>query len=264
MRRWGPMVCVIASCCLALPGASAERRALRVCADPNNLPFSDEERAGFENELAVLLAQDLSLRLEYTWWAQRRGALRSTLKAELCDVVMGVPSSSALAATTKPYYTSSYVFVTRQQDELDIESFDDARLRTLRVGVQLVGDDYQNTPPVHALSARGISDNVRGFSVLGDYGEKTPAAAILRAVEVGEVDVALVWGPLAGYYARQSSSALRLRATPAADRGLPMRFDISMGVRRKDDAFRQRLDAFLARRRSSIEQLLSRYGVPRL
>jgi mxaJ protein len=249
---------------LAVPAVSAApNKTLRVCADPNNLPFSDQDGAGFENELAQLLARDQGAQLEYTWWAQRRGALRSTLKAELCDVVMGVPSSLDMVATTKPYYTSSYVFVSKAERNLDLTSFDDPRLRSLQIGVQLVGDDYTNTPPVHALSARGICDNVRGYSVLGDYGEKTPAARILRAVATGEVDVAVVWGPLAGYVAAHSEHPLRLIPTPAADGSLPMRFSISMGVRRKDQQRLAQLNGFITRKQPQIDALLRRYGVPR-
>lgn len=249
---------------LAVPGASgAHPGVLRVCADPNNLPFSSEAGDGFENELGQLMARELGRRVEYTWWAQRRGALRSTLKAELCDVVMGVPASLDLVATTRPYYSSSYVFVSQAARGLDIASFDDPRLRSLRVGVQLVGDDYTNTPPVHALSARGVTNNVRGYSVLGDYAEPTPAARIVHAVEQGEVDVAVVWGPLAGYVARKSSVPLRLVPTPPSDGALPMRFAIAMGVRKADHGLRRELDAVIARRGPEIDALLSRYGVPR-
>jgi mxaJ protein len=247
--------------CLALPGASAPQRPLRVCADPNNLPFSDQAGSGFENELARLLARELGRPLEYTWWAQRRGALRSTLKAGSCDVVMGIPRALDSVATSKPYYTSSYVFVSKLDRGLDISSFDDPRLRTLRVGVQLVGDDYANTPPVHALSARGISDNIQGFSVLGDYGEKLPAASILKAVEAGDLDVAIVWGPLAGYVAR--TTPLKLTFTPATDGPWPMRFAMSMGVRRDDRALLAQLNAFIVHRQPHIDALLERYGVPR-
>jgi mxaJ protein len=238
----------------ALPGT------LRVCADPNNLPFSDQEGAGFENELARLLARDRGQRLEYTWWPQHRGALRNTLNAGLCDVVMGVPTSLDHLATTRPYYTSSYVFVTRAEQALDVRSFDDARLRRLKIGVQLVGDDYANTPPVHALSARGIVDNVRGYSVLGDYGQRMPAAPILRDVEAGVLDLAIVWGPFAGFYAQRSRVKLELVPTPARDGELPLRFAIGMGTRRSEPRLLQELDAFIARRQHAIDAIVRRYG----
>jgi mxaJ protein len=261
MRRW---ISLLLGLGLLGPCVSAAEPArLRVCADPNNLPFSDRQRRGFENELASLLAKDTAKRLDYIWWAQRRGAIRSTLKAGLCDVVIGVPTSLDLLATTKPYYTSTYVFVSRADRGLDVRSFDDARLHNLRIGVQLVGDDYANTPPVSALSARHIVDNVRGYSVLGDYGEELPAAGILSAVTAGEIDLAVVWGPLAGYYARKSAVALQLAPTPAVDGEVPLRFAIGMGVRRDDVARLAQLDAFITRRKPDIDALLARYGVPR-
>jgi mxaJ protein len=241
--------------------AAPPAKPLRVCADPNNLPFSNQQGLGFENALAEMLGATLKRPVEYTWWAQRRGAIRSTLKAGLCDVVMGVPTSLQVLEVTVPYYRSSYVFVTRA-DAVTISSFDDPRLRYWAIGVQLVGDDYHNTPPVHALSARGISDNVRGYSVLGDYAEPLPAARILEAVERREVDVAIVWGPLAGYFALHHPG-LRLTPTPADDGPLPMRFEIGMGVRRADHQLRQELDSFIVQQRPRIDQLLVRYGVPR-
>jgi mxaJ protein len=126
-----------------------------------------------------------------------------------------------------------------------------------------VGDDYANTPPVHALSARGISDNVRGYSVLGDYAQTTPSARIVAAVEAGEVDIALVWGPLAGYFAQRARQSLRLTPTPEQDSGLPMRFAIGMGVRRTDQALKEKLEAFIVRHAPRINALLDEYGVPR-
>jgi mxaJ protein len=261
MRRW--LWLVLAVGLLGPTAQAADAGALRVCADPNNLPFSDREAQGFENELGRLIAKDRGQRLEYTWWAQRRGAIRNTLKAGQCDVILGVPTSLELLATTKPYYTSTYVFVSTEARDLDVRSFDDPRLRRLRIGVQLVGDDYANTPPVHALSVRSIVDNVRGYSVLGDYGQAMPAAAILKAVESGEIDVAIVWGPLAGYYAQRSPLKLRLVPTPPKDGELPLTFAIGMGVRRGDRALLERLNAFIARRQPAIDALLTRYGVPR-
>jgi mxaJ protein len=258
LLHWLPVVALA----LVVPGAEAgQRKPLRVCSDPNNLPFSDEAGAGFEDELALLLGRELRRPVEHVWWAQRRGAIRNTLKAGLCDVIMGVPTALDSLAVTEPYYRSSYVFVTRAAGP-DISSFDDQRLRELTVGVQLVGDDYVNTPPVHALSARGISDNLRGYSVLGDYGEKTPASPILRAVQKGELDVAIVWGPLAGHYARQHSD-LRLTPTPAADGPLPMRFAIGMGVRKGDQELRRELNRFIAQQQPRIDTILNAYGVPR-
>ncbi|HYG65191.1 MAG TPA: substrate-binding domain-containing protein [Thermoanaerobaculia bacterium] len=241
-------------------------RTLRVCADPNNLPFSNRQLEGFENEIAKVIAREMGARVEYTWWAQRRGFFRNTLRAGLCDVVMGVPSSFELAMATRPYYRSSYVFVYPKDSGITVRSFDDPALRRLRVGVQMIGDDLHNAPPAHALASRGVIDNVRGYSVYGDYREPNPPARIVEAVAAGEIDVAVVWGPLAGYFARrQAVPPLEIvPVSPQIDLPfLPFVYDISMGVRREDTALRDELDAILERRRPEIEAILDRYGVPR-
>jgi quinoprotein dehydrogenase-associated probable ABC transporter substrate-binding protein len=237
---------------------------LRVCADPNNLPFSNDRQEGFENALARLLATDLERPLAYVWWPQRRGFIRNTLNAGACDVVMGVPAGFDLALTTRAYYRSSYVFVSLRSRNLRLQSLDDPRLRSLRVGVQMIGDDFANSPPAHALSSRGIVSNVVGYSVLGDYSQANPPARIVEAVSKGDVDAAIVWGPLAGFFAARAPAPLALvPVSPERDGVLPFAFDISMAVRRSDDALKARLDAFLERRHAAIDAILRSYGVPR-
>jgi mxaJ protein len=204
------------------------------------------------------------MEVEYAWWAQRRGFIRNTLNADRCDVVAGVPANYEPTLTTRPYYRSSYVALTRQDRGLQIESLDDPRLRELRIGVQMIGDDFANTPPAHALSRRGIVDNIRGYPVYGDYREPNPAAGIVTAVADGSIDVALVWGPLAGYFARRAPVPLTLApVTPPADPPLTFVFDIAMGVRQEDRTLRDALDAALARRRADIARVLDAFGVPR-
>jgi mxaJ protein len=249
-----------------LAGCSPEPKVLRVCADPNNLPFSNRAGEGFENRLAQLVARDLGMTVEYTWWAQRRGYVRNTLKEGQCDVWPGVATQVEMLATTQPYYRSTYVFVTRADRHLAIASLDDPQLRSLRIGVQMIGDDSSNTPPTHALARRGIVQNVRGYMLYGDYSKPNPPAAIVEAVDRGEVDVAVVWGPLAGYFARRAEHPLDLRpVTPWLDGPQwPMVFDISMGVRKDDVALRDRLDEVLARRAPEVRDLLTSYGVPRV
>jgi mxaJ protein len=255
------LVAVAVGAC-ATPG----KPVLRVCADPNNLPFSNDRREGFENRIAELLAADLGARVEYTWWAQRRGFVRSTLREGICDVLLGVPSSFELAQTSRPYYRSTYVFVSRTDRALDLSSFDDPRLRHLKLGVQMVGDDFANTPPAHALSARGMVTNIIGFSVLDDYTKPNPPARVMDAVAAGEVDAAVVWGPLAGYFARREPVPLTLAAvSPQIDPPfLPFVFDISMAVRRGDTDRLRMVDDFIVRRGAAIDRLLSEYGVPRV
>jgi len=248
------------------PSTKSERTALRVCADPNNLPFSNDRLEGFENKIAAIFARDLNTEVQSTWWAQRRGFFRNTLRAGACDLVVGVPSSFELALTTSPYYRSTYVFVYRKDRHLNVRSFDDAVLHKVKIGVQMIGDDFANTPPAHALSNRGIIGNVRGYTLYGDYAQANPPARIIEAVARGEVDVAVAWGPLAGYFARRQKVPLEVvPVSPEIDLPfLPFVYDISMGVRRGDDAFREELDRVLARRRAEIEAILDEYGVPRV
>jgi mxaJ protein len=239
---------------------------LRVCADPNNLPFSNRRLEGFENRIAELIAREMNATVEYTWRAQRRGFIRETLRAGACDVVIGMPSSLELALTTAPYYRSTYAFVYRKGRGLNVRSFDDPALRNVRIGVQMIGDDFANTPPAHALSSRHIVANVKGYSVYGDYAQENPPARIIEAVARGEVDVAVAWGPLAGYFAKRQHVPLEVvPVSPQIDLPfLPFVYDISMGVRHGDDEFREQLDEILARKSLEIEGILDEYGVPRV
>jgi mxaJ protein len=250
---------------LLLLGATREA-PLRVCADPNNLPFSNDRMQGFENRIADLIARDRGTSVEYTWWAQRRGFVRNTLNARSCDVILGVPTGMDMVLRTAPYYRSTYVFVTRRDRGLRIASLDDPALRRLRVGVQLIGDDGANTPPAHALSRRGIVRNVRGYTVYGDYTTDSPPSRIIDAVVKGEVDVAIAWGPMAGYWAKHAGAPLVLTpVSPQIDLPfLPFVFDIAMGVRRGDSTLRASLDSSLVRHRGDIRAILDAYGVPRV
>ena len=254
----------IALCALSLVAIASE--PLRICADPNNLPFTNSNGEGFENKIAALLARDLGTRVEYTWFAQRRGFLRNTLTAQKCDVVMGLPVDTDAAWTTKPYYRSTYVFVTRRSRHLHVRSFDDPQLRQLRIGVELVGDDGANTPPAHALSRRGIVRNVVGYSVYGDYRTNSPPSAIIGAVARGDIDVAAAWGPMAGYFAAQQAVPLDVSPVqPQVDgRFLPQTFSIAMATRRRDEIRHEQLQQFIDRRRSEIDAILAAYHVPRI
>jgi len=242
------------------------QRQLRVCADPNNLPFSNERLEGFENKLAELIAHELNATLTYTWWAQRRGFIRNTLKAATCDLLMGVPKRLDAVLTTSPYYRSTYVFVYRPEDGLAVRSLDDPILRTVKIGVQLIGNDGANSPPAHALARRHIIENVVGYSVYGDYAQPNPTARIIEAVATGAIDVAVVWGPIASYFARSQPVPLAVvPVTPSRDTPtLPFVFDIALGVRWGEEAFRAELDAILQRRQPDINRILDEYGVPRV
>jgi mxaJ protein len=262
----GAAVAALAVAVVAATPAPGSRGALRVCADPNNLPFSNRAGEGFENRIAERLAGAMGVELRYTWWPQRRGFLRNTLAAGRCDVVMGITRAVEGVAPTRPYYRSSYVFATGP-GRPPVASFDDPALRRLRVGVALVGDDGVNPPPEQALARRGIIDNVVGFTVFGDYARPDPALDPLRALARGDVDVVAVWGPLAGYFGHRERLALTLTpVSPAHDAGVPFVFEIAAGVRPgpADAELRRRLDRALFQQRASIDRILDEYGIPRI
>ena len=247
------------------PRASAQRAGpLRVCADPNNIPFSNSAGQGFENRIAELIARDLHRPLEYTWHAQRRGFIRNTLNAYRCDLVIGIPRHDPMVLTTIPYYRSTYVFVYRADRGVHVRSFDDPGLRHMRIGLHLIGDDYNALPPGIALERRGLIRNVVGYSIYGDYAQPNPPARLIDAVAGGDVDVAVAWGPLAGYFAAREPVAMVVVpvSPPMAMPGMPFDFAISLGVRHADTAFADRLDQLLLRRRDEIRRILTAYAVP--
>jgi quinoprotein dehydrogenase-associated probable ABC transporter substrate-binding protein len=259
------VVTVAVAAFAALPAVADEAgNELRVCADPNNLPFSNDRNGGFENAIAQLFAKETGQSVAYTWWAQRRGFIRNTLKAGNCDVIMGVPVGLDMVETTRPYYRSSYVFVSRSDRQLDIASMTDPRLRTLKIGIQLIGDDGFNTPPGHALAMQGIVDNVVGYTVYGDYRRPDPPSQILEALARDEIDIAAVWGPLGGYFARGSPVKLTVVPITDTERFAPLlfQFDIAIGVRKGDDKRKEELDQLISRNSVQIAQILDRFGVP--
>jgi mxaJ protein len=242
----------------------SEAADLRVCADPNNLPYSNDQKQGFENQLAALIGKDLNMQVTYFWFPQRSAFFRKTLNGGVCDVVMGVPAGFDEADTTRPYYHSSYVFIARRDRHLHITSFDDPRLRKLKIGVHILGEEDDSLPPVHAFTTRGIVRNLVGFSIFGNLNETNPSADLIKAVTDGKVDVAVAWGPLAGYYVRRSPVPLEINPIESDPTlpALPFHYDIAIGVRHGDDVLKQSLNAELLRRRAAIHRILSSYGIP--
>jgi mxaJ protein len=254
------------ACCLAFLAlaaacaAAAESRELRVCADPDNLPYSHADGGGFENHIARLVAEEMGASLRYEWLPQRRGFVRKSIGAGVCDLFIGVPSDFERVMTTRPYYRSGYVFVHRA--DAPLRSFDDPALTRKRIGVQLVGNDLAATPPGHALALRGASGNVAGFTI---YGEGPAAQRMVQALAASQLDAALIWGPQAGYFARRAAVPLALSpaVAPPELAAMPFELAISMGVRRADRALRDELNAILERRRADIDAILAAYSVPR-
>jgi mxaJ protein len=214
-----------------------------------------------ENRLAQLVARELGDRVSYTWWPQRRGFVRRTLFAGRCDLVIGFPADAPGVATTRSYYRSTYVFV-RRAAEPPVHSFDDPALRRLPIGVHFTGADG-NPPPAQALAERHLAGNLISFSIYGDYSSPSPPARLIEAVASGTVDVAVAWGPLAGYFARRQRVPLAIDAVePSGAPGLPMTFAIAMAVRPDDVELRDRVQRVLDRRKSAICRVLAEYGVP--
>jgi mxaJ protein len=261
IRRVG-WIAIIGALGIARAEAAAADQPLKVCADPNNLPFSNAAGEGFENRIAALIADRLGRPLQFVWRAQRRGFLRDGLNAGDCDLVAGAPSANHMIGTTAPYYRSMYVFVTRP-GEPAVSSFDDPTLRSRTIGVQLIGDSGANTPPAEALAKRGHIANVRGFSVYGDYRKQNPVTPIIDAVADGSIDVAAVWGPIAGYFASQRTPPLVVTRIEAGLTDLmPLMFDISMGVRKSEPELREKVQQALDDLKPRIKLVLEEFHVP--
>jgi mxaJ protein len=254
------------------PPAMAQRPApltpgvLRVCADMDNLPFSNQKGEGYENKIANLIANEWHSRLEYVWWPIRRGYYRM-LNGTYCDLVIESPVGIDQAGATKPYYRSGYMFLSRKGSGFEnINSLADPRLKKLKIGVNLfVSTDGEHSPPEMALSRYGVVGNLVGYSVA--YDETTRPEDIINAVAKKDVDLAIVWGPQAGYFAKKSPVPLVL--TPLAAEvdsatGYPMSYNIGMAVRRKDREFRDSLQILLDRKAPEIQNILKEYGVPAL
>lgn len=254
-KLWSPIAVI-----LAMPAGAG---VLRVCADPNNLPFSNRAGAGFENRIAALVASDLNANLEYVWAAARKSSVEHSLNEGQCDLMLGVPRDIPAALTTAPYYQSTYVFVSRKDRKLGVTSLNDAALEKLRIGIHITGDSY--APPAVVLARRGLSANLVGFTLLGKTGEANPPARLIEAVARGDVDLAIVWGPFAGYFAKSSKTPLEIAPVrPAAFAGVPFTFAMSAAVSTGNAPLRGEVQRALARECRAIAALLNEYAVPRV
>ena len=248
-------------CAVSGRASADDAKQLRVCGDPNNLPFSNEKLEGLENKIADVIAKDLGATVEYTWWPHQRGVVKRALNTKRCDVMLGIPKGYDPVLWTKPYYRTGYVLAYRKDRKLKLRSLDDPALKTLKIGVQV------NTPPHDALGARGIADNVVGYQLMFDsnfHADEYPGKVVEDLV-AGTIDVALVWGPIAGYFAKKKGAPIEivlLEAKP--DSAERFAFEISMGVRKADKELKAKLEEALARRHDEIAHILGDFGVPLL
>lgn len=266
-QPWCGALLGLAALALAAP-ASAQRPGplepgvLRVCADPDNMPSSNDKSEGFENKLASMIAKEWNSKLRYVWYPTRRGYFR-ILNGRYCDVAMEAPAGMDMTGATKPYFRSAYVFVARKGSGLeDLQSLADPRLKKLKIGVNVYTSDAENSPPAMALSQYGVVGNLTGYSTFFD--DQNRPQDIINAVAKKDVDIAIAWGPVAGYYAKQSSVPLVLTPLPERDSlsNTPFRYSIGLAVRRTDKEFKDSLQTLLDRKAPEIQALLKEYGVP--
>lgn len=260
--RLAVVAMAVAACCPARQAAAATDRTLTVCADPGNLPYSDAAGEGFGNRIARLIAEDLHASLRYVWAPERRGFLRRAFQEAGCDMVPAIPSGLPGVSATRPYFASGYVIV-RKRSLPPIQSFDDPALRRLRIGLPLLGAEGTNIPAARSLATRGLADRVVGFPVW-HFDSTRPQSGIVDAVAAGRIDLAILWGPFAGYFASPHGRALALDPVPAdpAQPGLPATYAIAVGVRPGADALRDEIDGALARRAGTIHAMIAAYNVP--
>jgi quinoprotein dehydrogenase-associated probable ABC transporter substrate-binding protein len=241
-------------------GASAELvdpKTFRVCADPRNLPFSDESGEGFENKLAELFARKLGEPTSYTYFPQVIGFVRNTLNALRCDVIMGVAVGDDLVQTTNPYYHTTYALVFKAGNGLDgIESLGDPRLKRDHIGI------VAGTPPATVLAQQGLMALARPYALTVDTRVDAPTRTMVNDIESGQIDAGVLWGPIAGYYAQRATP--RLAVVPLLKEPERMDFRIALGVRRTDQDWKRRLNRLIAESQPEIDRILEEYGVPLL
>ena len=243
------------------PAGQGHGKELRVCGDPNNMPFSNDKLEGIENKIAEVIAKDLGQTVAYFWWPHQRGVVKRVLNAKHCDVMLGIPKGYDPVLWTKPYYRTGYVMAYRKDRKLKLRSLDDPALKTLKIGVQV------NTPPHEALGRRGIADNIVGYQLMFDsnFHAEEYLGKEVEDLIAGTIDVAMVWGPIAGYFAKKKGAALEVVSIDdPAEPSARFAFDISMGVRKGDKELKDQLEGALARRHDEIGHILADFGVPLL
>jgi quinoprotein dehydrogenase-associated probable ABC transporter substrate-binding protein len=234
-------------------------RVLRVCADPRNLPFSNEKGEGFENKLAELFAEKLQKKLDYMYFPQAAGFVRMTLAAHRCDVIMGFPQGDDLVQGTNPYYRTAYALVAKQGGGLDeVATLEDERLKGKRIGV------VAGTPPATNMAANGLMTNAKPYPLMIDTRVDSSATAMIKDLTSSEIDAAVLWGPMAGYYARQANPPLHVTPLVKETTGPRLAYRIGMGVRPADQNWKRLLNRLIQENQPAINKILLDFGVPLL
>ena len=234
-------------------------KVLRVCADPRNLPFSNEKGEGFENKLGELFAEKLQKKLDYMYFPQATGFVRMTLAAHRCDVIMGFPQGDDLVQGTNPYYRTAYALVAKQGSGLDdVATLEDARLKDKRIGI------VAGTPPATNMAVAGLMANARPYPLMIDTRFDSSSAAMIKDLMSGEIDAGVLWGPMAGYYAKQASPPLHVTPLVKETSGPRLAFRIGMGVRPADQNWKRQLNRLIQENQPAINKILLEFGVPLL
>ncbi|MGH8176927.1 MAG: quinoprotein dehydrogenase-associated putative ABC transporter substrate-binding protein [Steroidobacter sp.] len=267
------MLALIAGISACAAWAEESDPVLRVCADPNNMPQSNQRGEGYENRIAEELARDLGRSIEYTWFPQRMGFVRNTLRQRdpatqryRCDVIIGVPKGYELTATTQPYMRSTYALLFPDSRDLqgvrladDLLKLPGGRLKSLRIGV------FGHSPGADWLLRNGLLEQAVVYAEQSGDPAEHPALIVERDLAAKKIDIAIVWGPIAGFLARQHSAAPAWRAAPfLPDREIRFDYQISMGVRFGEKEWQATLDQWIASHHSKLAEILASYRVPLL
>ena len=242
----------------AQTGEIVDPSTLKVCADPHNLPFSDEEKAGFENKIAELIGAELGRTVDYVWYPQVIGFVRNTLRAHLCDLVMGTVAGDDVMQTTNPYYFTTYVTLFRSDRGLNIEGMQDRQLANLRLGVVAA------TPPADLLARHDLMAHTKPYPLTVDTRFAATTHEMVRDIADGTIDVGFLWGPIAGYYRKRDDLPIALVPLPSEPGAARMEYHIAMGVRANEPEWRRRINAAILKRQGEIAAILRDYGVPLL
>jgi quinoprotein dehydrogenase-associated probable ABC transporter substrate-binding protein len=236
----------------------ADPTALRVCADPNNLPYSNQAGEGFENKIAELIAKELGVPVHYTWYPQSTGFIRQTLWAKRCDVIIGIPTPHDMVQNTNPYYRSGYVMVYRPDKGITAKLMADPQLKQMKIGV------VAGTPPASLLAMYGLLDHLHSYHLTVDTRYESPGKNMMADLDKGEIDVALLWGPIAGFYAKGHNPTYTIIPIPETAGAPRLQYSFSMGVRHNEPNWKHRLNQMIKAKQATITAILRDYGVPLL